>query len=86
MVGNPARPALVSTVQGATEGRHSSHPLASPCVKGHGPGARAQGRKRSLQQFAIFDADGSDFAAQLGENRDGAIPGSDENVFFFGLN
>jgi hypothetical protein len=35
-----------------------------------------------MQKFSIFHADRGDLAAELGKERDGAITGLDENVFF----
>ena len=83
VVGNRGWPRGVSTVQAATEGRHSSQPLASPCIEAHGMGARAAGaqaapaavrdRARRWRRFCRRAA-GSNVTAQS--------PGSDENVFF----
>ena len=55
------RPRAVETAQAATEGRHSSQPLASPCIKTHGLSAGRIGAsgacrnsRPSMRMEAIF--------------------------------
>ncbi len=76
-------PAPVCTVHSATEGRHSSHPLASPCVEGHG---RACEGREATAGLAAIPAPSiwieAIFPPRCGSNVEGAIAGPDENVFF----
>src|ERR1035437_7919626 len=66
-------------------GREALVPSAGVAlIKSHGLGAGAVGSQGALKQFEATHGDGSDFAAQRGEEGDGAVPGLDENVFFPG--